>query len=121
MKLKHYKNYLLLRERILKYHYPLPKNNSERQHEELIHLTRIILSNFNEKIRWSEDYIKAMENIIIYFSIHHLRNNITCFHRNLYENYNTKIELLVRDQRLFIFINDSRVVIDLDLRRNFYE
>ena len=119
MKLKHYKNYLLLRGRLLNYHCPLPKNNSERQHEEFRHLTWIILSNFNGKI--AEHYIKAVENIIIYFSIHYLRNNITCFHRNLYENYNTKIELLVRDQRLFIFINDSCVVIDLDLRRNFYE
>lgn len=119
MKLKHYRNYILLRERLLNYHCPLPKNNSERQHEEFRHLTWIILSNFNGKI--AEHYIKEIENIIIYFSIHYLRNNITCFHRNLYENYNTKIELLVRDQRLFIFINDSCVVIDLDLRRNFYE
>ena len=119
MKLKHYKNYLLLRERLLNYHYPFPKNNSERQHEELIHLSRIILINFNMKIYWPEHYIKAVENIIIYFSIHHLRNNITCFNRNLYEDYNTNIGLLVNDQRLLIFINDSRVVIDL--RRNFYE
>ena len=121
MKLKHYKNYLLLRGRLLNYHCPLPKNNSERQHEELIHLASIIFNNFNAKIYWAERYIKEMENIIIYFSIHYLRNNITCFHRNIYENYNTKIELLVRDQRLFIFINNSCVVIDLDLRRNFYE
>ena len=121
MKLKHYKNYLLLRGRLLNYHCPLPKNNSESQHEELIHMARIILVNFNEKIHWDEHYIKVMENIIIYFSIYHLRNNITFFYRP-YEKYcNIRIELLVRDQRLFIFINDSRVVIDLDLRRNFYE
>lgn len=120
MKLKHYKNYLLLRGRSLNYHYPLPKNNSERQHGELRHLAMIILSNLNKKkIYWSEHYIKVVENIIIYFSIHHLKNNITCFHRNLYEDYNTKIGLFVNDQRLLIFINDSRVVIDL--RRNLYE
>lgn len=124
MKLKHYKNYLLLRGRILRYYYPLPKNNSERQHKELIHLARIILNNFNEKIYWAPHCIKAIENTIIYFSIHYLRNRnntIYYFHKNLFENYNIRIEFLVRDQRLFIFINKSRVVIDLDLRRNFYE
>ena len=82
MKLKHYKNYLLLRGRLLNYHCPLSKNNSERQHEELRHLAWIILSNFSGKIYWDEYYIKAMENIIIYFSIHYLRNNITHFRRN---------------------------------------